>query len=198
MEGTRFGRYRLVEQLGHGGMGEVWRAYDTTIDRTVALKVLPRISPMTRRSSSGFAAKPMPRRVWTSRTSSPSHDYGEIDGRLYVTMPLIEGRDLATLLAEGPLQPARAIGIIGQIAEALKAAHRIGLVHRDVKPSNILIAEYDFAYLIDFGIAHAAGETGLTKTGAVIGTWAYMAPERISTGESDPRARHLCIGLCAL
>ena len=103
-------------------------------------------------------------------------------------MRLIKGRDLQTLLAEGPLEPARAIGIIDQIASALNAAHRIGLVHRDVKPSNILIAEHDFAYLIDFGIARAVGETGLTSAGAVIGTWAYMAPERISTGQSDPRA----------
>ena len=101
------------------------------------------------------------------------------------------------MLAEGPLPPARAVGIIEQIASALHAAHRIGLVHRDVKPSNILIAEDDFAYLIDFGIARAVGETGLTSTGATIGTWAYMAPERFSTGQIDPRCRHLRVGLCA-
>ena len=118
----------------------------------------------------------------------PIHEFGEIEGRLYVTMRLIKGRDLQDLLEGGPLPPERAVKIIEQIASALHAAHRIGLVHRDVKPSNILVAEDDFAYLIDFGIARAAGETGLTSTGATIGTWAYMAPERFQTGAADARA----------
>ncbi len=168
-------------------MGEVWRAYDTAIDRVVALKVLPAnfaddqvYQERFRREAHAAASLNEPHVI-------PIYDFGEIDGRLFVTMRLVEGRDLQTLLAEGPLQPARAIGIIDQIASALNAAHRIGLVHRDVKPSNILIAENDFAYLIDFGIARAIGETALTSAGAVIGTWAYMAPERISTGHSDPR-----------
>ncbi|MGB8504604.1 MAG: serine/threonine-protein kinase [Mycobacterium sp.] len=103
-------------------------------------------------------------------------------------MRLIQGQDLQALLEAGPLPPERAVMIIEQIASALHAAHRIGLVHRDVKPSNIRVAENDFAYLIDFGIARAAGETGLTSTGAAIGTWAYMAPERFSTGAADPRS----------
>ncbi len=187
VEGTPFGRYRLVQLLGRGGMGEVWRAYDTTIDRTVALKLLPAnfaddkvYQERFRREAHAAAGLDEPHVI-------PIHDFGEIDGRLFVTMRLVEGRDLQTMLAEGPLEPARAIAIIDQIASALNAAHRIGLVHRDVKPSNILIAEHDFAYLIDFGIARAAGEAGLTSAGAVIGTWAYMAPERISAGQNDPR-----------
>ncbi|OBH98040.1 serine/threonine-protein kinase [Mycobacterium sp. E2733] len=187
-EGTPFGRYRLVELLGRGGMGEVWRAYDTAMDRVVALKLLlpnvaedPAYVERFRREAHAAASLDEPHVI-------PIHDFGEIDGRLFVTMRLIEGRDLQTLLAEGPLEPARAIWIIDQIAEALHAAHKIGLIHRDVKPSNILVTENDFAYLIDFGIAHAVGETGLTSAGAVIGTWAYMAPERISTGQTDSRA----------
>jgi serine/threonine-protein kinase len=118
----------------------------------------------------------------------PIHNFGEIDGRLYVDMRLIEGRDLQSVLSEGALHPARAVMVIEQVAAALNAAHRVGLVHRDVKPSNILVAEFDFAYLIDFGIARTAGETGLTNTGSMIGTWAYMAPERFSTGHTDPRS----------
>ena len=169
-------------------MGEVWRAYDTAIDRVVALKVLPAnfaddevYQERFRREAHAAAGLNEPHVI-------PIHDFGEIDGRLYVTMRLIEGRDLGSILAEGPLEPARAIRIIDQIASALHAGHRIGLVHRDVKPSNILVTEDDFAYLIDFGIARAAGETGLTSTGATIGTWAYMAPERFRTGTADPRS----------
>ena len=116
----------------------------------------------------------------------PIHDFGEIDGRLYVDMRLIEGEDLQHVLARGPFDAERAVKIIEQVASALNAAHRAGLVHRDVKPSNILLAEDDFAYLIDFGIARGAGETGLTGTGHVIGTWPYMAPERFSTGRRSP------------
>jgi serine/threonine protein kinase, bacterial len=188
MEGTPFGRYRLIELLGRGGMGEVWQAYDTAIDRMVALKVLPAnladdpvFQERFRREAKAAAGLDEPHVV-------PIHDYGEIDGRLYVTMRLIKGRDLQTVLADGPLAPERAVRIVEQVAKALHAAHRIGLIHRDIKPSNILLAEDDFAYLIDFGIARAAGETGLTSTGAAIGTWAYMSPERLNTGHADARA----------
>src|SRR6201998_1495560 len=183
LEGTPFGRYRLVELLGRGGMGEVWRAYDTVTDRIVALKVLPLhfaqdpvFQERFRREAHAAAQLDEPHVV-------PIHTYGEIDGRLFVHMRLRRGRAAQTVLADGPLAPARAVRIIEQVASALHAAHRIGLIHRDVKPSNILIAEDDFAYLIDFGIAHAAGETGLTSTGATVGTWAYMAP-----GDSKEKA----------
>ena len=115
----------------------------------------------------------------------PIHNYGEIDGRLYVDMRLIEGRDLQEVLADGPLPPARSVEIVGQVAKALQAAHRVGLVHRDVKPSNILVDRDDFAYLIDFGIASDEKATKLTKTGLLLGTLAYMAPERFTTGGAD-------------
>jgi serine/threonine-protein kinase len=188
VEGTPFGRYRLVELLGRGGMGEVWRAYDTTIDRVVALKVLPTnfaddqfFQERFRREAKAAAGLDEPHIV-------PIYDFGEIDGRLYVTMRLIKGRDLQDLLHHGRLPPAQAVSIVEQIASALHAAHQVGLVHRDVKPSNILVTDADFAYLIDFGIARAAGQTGLTSTGSTIGTWAYMAPERFTKGDLDPRS----------
>jgi serine/threonine-protein kinase len=188
VEGTPFGRYRLIELLGRGGMGEVWRAYDTATDRVVALKVLPAnladdpvFQERFRREARAAAGLDEPHII-------PIHDFGEIDGRLYVTMRLIHGRDLQTLLADGPLSPARAVWIIEQVARAVQAAHTVGLVHRDIKPSNILLADDDFAYLIDFGIARVAGESGLTSTGATIGTWKYMAPERFQSGMADARA----------
>ncbi len=187
-QGTPFGRYRLLELLGRGGMGEVWRAFDTATERVVALKVLPAnlandpvFQERFRREARSAAALDEPHVV-------PIHDFGEIDGRLFVTMRLIKGRDLHSILRSGPIAAERAVRIIDQIASALHAAHQVNLVHRDVKPSNILVTDDDFAYLIDFGIARAAGQSGLTSTSAVIGTWAYMAPERISTGQSDARA----------
>jgi len=119
----------------------------------------------------------------------PIHHYGEIDGQLYVDMRLIEGRDLETVLADGPLDPARAVRIIEQIARALNAAHKVGLIHRDIKPSNILLDADDFAYLIDFGIARSVDETRMTKSGYTIGTFQYIAPERLDARvEEDGRA----------
>jgi len=188
VEGTPFGRYQLIELLARGGMGEVWRAHDTTIDRIVALKMLlphyakdPDFEKRFRREARAAARLDDPHVV-------PIYDVGEIDGRLYVTMRLIDGVDLQTLLDSGPLEARRAVHIVEQIASALHSAHQAGLVHRDVKPSNILLTHNDFAYLIDFGIARGATDTALTSANTTIGTWAYMAPERFSTGESEPSA----------
>jgi len=115
------------------------------------------------------------------------HDFGKIDGRLFVTMQLLESRNLQEILDAGPVPAARAIWIIEQIASALHAAHDVGLVHSNVNPTNILVAEDDFAYLTDFGIA--TEEIGLTNAGAFRGAnWSYMAPERFRTGTSDVRA----------
>ena len=138
----------------------------------------PRTSPMTGVSAAVPPRSPR-RRAVDNPHVIPIHDYGEIDGRLYVDMRLIRGQDLQAVLANGPVEPARAVRIIEQVAKALHAAHRVGLVHRDVKPSNILLDEDDFAYLIDFGIARAVDETRMTGTGNAIGTFHYMAPERM-------------------
>jgi serine/threonine protein kinase len=158
------------------------------MNRVVALKVLPanladdaQYQARFRREAQAAASLDEPHIV-------PIHDFGEIDERLYVTMRLIDGKTIGELLVNGPLSPQRAVSIVEQIAAALGAAHRIGLVHRDVKPSNILVTEDDFAYLIDFGIARAAEGTKLTSTGATIGTLAYMAPERFTSDGDDARA----------
>ncbi|MCV7076880.1 serine/threonine-protein kinase [Mycobacterium szulgai] len=197
MQGTPFGRYRLIALLGRGGMGEVWRAYDTETQRVVAVKVLPAnlahdpvFEQRFRREALAAAGLNDPHVV-------PIHNFGEIDGRLYVDMRLVNGKDLQAILASEVLAPERAVKIIEQVASALRAAHRIGLVHRDVKPSNILVDEDDFAYLIDFGIARTTGEPSMTGTGNVIGTWAYMAPERVTTGQTDPRGDTYALG-CVL
>ena len=188
MEGTPFGRYQLIDLLGRGGMGEVWRAHDTVTDRVVALKLLPAqwaedevYLQRFRREAHAAARLSEPHIV-------PIHNYGDVDGRLYVDMRLIDGSDLQALLNSGPLIPARAVVIIEQVAMALDAAHQAGLVHRDVKPSNILIARYDFAHLIDFGVARATHDTGLTNSAHLVGTLPYMAPERFRNGVCDARS----------
>jgi serine/threonine-protein kinase len=188
-EGTMFGPYRLLRLLGKGGMGEVYEAQDTVKDRTVALKVLPESvshDPVFRKRlqreahSAGRLQEPH---------VVPIHDYGEIDGILYVDMRMISGADLRKVLKSyGPMTPARAVAIVRQIASALDAAHEAGVMHRDVKPENILINREDFAYLVDFGIANAVSDEKLTELGTAVGTYAYMAPERFTNGEVTYRA----------
>ena len=175
----------MIELLGRGDTGEVWRAFDTGTERIVAVKVLPTqliddaaFQERFRREARAAAGLSEPHVV-------PIYDFGDIDGRLFVTMRLIEGEDLQAVLDRGPLSAQRAVEIVEQIASALHAAHRIGLVHRDVKPHNILIAENDIAYLIEIGIARAARETSLTSSGITVGTWAYMAPERFQSGTAE-------------
>jgi serine/threonine-protein kinase len=184
-----FGRYRLLSLIGEGGMGNVYKAHDTQMDRDVAIKVLrpelatePGYEHRFRREAYAAARLTEPHII-------PIHEAGEIDGRLYLVMPIIGGIDVHSLLQrDGPMSPQRAAHVIEQLAAALDAAHAAGLVHRDIKPSNALIASGDFTYLIDFGIARDAAATKVTKTGAVVGTLAYMAPERFTTGIADVRA----------
>jgi ABC-type amino acid transport substrate-binding protein/predicted Ser/Thr protein kinase len=190
VDATPFGHYQLQQLIGRGGMGEVYLAYDTNTDRVVALKVLPHhmaedatFQHRFRRESQAAAGLNEPHVV-------PIHSYGEIDGRLYLDMRLIEGRNLGTILneTEKPLGPAFASMVVDQVAAALDAAHEAGLIHRDVKPSNILVTDHDFVYLIDFGLARTAGEVGMTTAGSTLGTLAYMAPERFDGGQPDPRS----------
>jgi serine/threonine kinase PknH len=180
-EGTQFGPYRLLRLIGKGGMGEVYEAEDTVKDRIVALKLLPE----------GVSHDPVFRKRLQREAHSagrlqephvvPIHDYGEIDGVLYVDMRMINGSDLRKILKNfGPMTPARAVAIVRQIASALDAAHEGGVMHRDVKPENVLVNRDDFAYLVDFGIANAATDEKLTELGTAVGTYAYMAPERFS------------------
>ncbi len=170
-------------------MGEVWRAYDTDTDRIVAIKVLPAQLAEDEEFVRRFRREAHAAARLNSPHVIPIHHYGEIDGRLYLDMRLIKGRDLATVLGDGPLDPLRAVNIVGQVAKALHAAHQQGLLHRDIKPSNILLDDDDFAYLIDFGIARTLGETRMTQTGGAVGTFHYIAPERLAIGaDEDARA----------
>jgi len=189
----QFGDYRLEAMLGRGGMGEVYRAYDTRHDRVVALKVLSTELAADRSYRERFRREAHLCARLNEPHIVPIHRYGEIDGRLFLDMRLVPGRDLAQVLeADGTLPPQRAVSIVGQVARALDAAHADGLVHRDVKPSNIRLTEEDddFAYLLDFGIARSltdADGPALTMTGAALGSVDYMAPERFLEQPLDER-----------
>jgi serine/threonine protein kinase len=175
-----FGRYRLVELIGQGSMGQVYRAHDTVIGRDVAVKILPVELGSVQGYRERFRREAHTAARLTEPHIIPIHDTGEIDGRLYLVMPVIDGEDLSHLLKrDGAIPPPRAVEVIDQLAAALDTAHAAGLVHRDVKPSNALVTARDFVYLIDFGIAHDAAGTKLTQAGSTVGTLAYMAPERL-------------------
>lgn len=190
MNATPFGHYQLQKLIGQGGMGEVYKAYDTKTDRIVAIKVLPHHMAVDETFQARFRRESQAAAGINDPHVVPIHGFGEIDGRLYLDMRLIEGRNLGTMLAETekPLGAAFAVTVVEQVAHALDAAHKAGLIHRDIKPSNILITGRDFVYLIDFGLARTAGEKGLTTAGSTLGTLAYMAPERFEGGDVDARS----------
>lgn len=189
MDEVAFGRYRLVALIGGGGMGKVYRAHDTVMGRDVAIKVLPPELANEPGYEDRFRREAYTAARLTEPHIVPIYDAGEIEGRLYLVMPIIDGTDVHSVLRrDGPMDPRRAVQVIEQLAAALGAAHQHGLVHRDIKPSNALLTRDDFVYLIDFGIAHNAAASRLTSTGMLVGTMAYMAPERFVDGTADVRA----------
>ena len=189
MDEVVFGRYRLIALIGEGGMGKVYKAHDSVIGRDVAIKVLPTELSAEPGYRERFRREAHTAARLTEPHIIPIYDTGEVDGQLYLVMPVIDGVDVQGLLArDGAMSPQRAVQVTSQLAAALNAAHAVGLVHRDIKPSNALVTGDDFVYLIDFGIAHDASDTKLTSTGMIVGSMAYMAPERFTTGTADGRA----------
>jgi serine/threonine kinase PknH len=185
--GSTFGKYRLERLLGRGGMGEVHEAFDTSKDRTVALKILNDDLARDEEFRTRFQRESRAAAMLDEPHVIPIHDWGEIEGNLYIDMRLVRGENLHDMLKRGPLEPARAVAIIRQVAAALDAAHAQGLIHRDIKPQNILVTGADdFAYLIDFGIAESRGDTRLTSTGSAIGSFSHIAPERFSDRPATP------------
>jgi predicted esterase len=199
--GTRLGPYEVVSFLGAGGMGEVYRARDTRLDRTVALKVLPAAAAPARYGRFEREARAI------SRLSHPHicalHDVGQDGGVSFLVMEYLEGETLAERLRRGPLPVEEALRHAGQIAAALEEAHRKGIVHRDVKPANVVLTR-NGAKLLDFGIAKlradavspdASTAAELTVEGAVMGTAQYMAPEQLEGREVDARTDVFAFGV---
>ncbi len=188
--GATFGRYRIESRLGMGGMGVVYAATDTRLNRRVALKV---ISGQLA-GDEQFVARFGHEAEVLTRLDSPHviaiFDHGEVDGVPYIATQLVGGGDLGTMLRDrGPLPPAQAAAVCAQLAEALDDAHRVGVVHRDVKSSNVLVRDPDadepFVYLCDFGIA-LTDSRGLTSSGGMAGSWAYISPERARGEAATP------------
>jgi serine/threonine protein kinase len=184
--GESFGKYEIVRLLGKGGMGDVYEALDTTKNRTVALKILTDQYSQDERFRERFQRESRAAAILAEPHVIPIHDWGEVDDHLYIDMRLVEGQTLHDMLRAGPIEPEQATSIIGQIASALDAAHAAGLIHRDVKPQNIMVTPDDFTYLVDFGIAETKGDSRLTMTGTQVGSMAYMAPERFGDEQAAP------------
>lgn len=195
--GQTFGRYRIVGRLGQGGMGVVFRAVQSGLDRELALKVLP-----PQHAEVGEFQERFKREAAVLASLDSPHiiqiiDYGEQDGCLFLATQLVKGGDLGQSIVEnGPMPLSEALDVVAQLAGGLADAHAAGVIHRDVKPSNVLLRRSDqrtHAYLCDFGIA-TAGQEGLTQAGTVVGSYGYLAPERLSGGSASPQSDIYSLG----
>ncbi|SDI06593.1 serine/threonine-protein kinase [Nonomuraea jiangxiensis] len=185
-------RYRLIEPLGEGGMGVVWRAYDELLDRTVAIKEV-RYTGVGEAQRAELNRRTIREARAAGRLDHPSvvviHDVVEEDGRPWIVMQLVRSRSLAQVVREqGPLRVGQVAVIGGRVLDALRAAHATGVLHRDVKPENVLLADDGRVVLTDFGIASMEAEAGLTATGGLVGTPAYMPPERLNGEPAGPES----------
>jgi serine/threonine protein kinase/WD40 repeat protein len=207
--GTRLGPYEVLAPLGAGGMGEVYKARDTRLDRTVAIKVLPQHISATPEIRSRFEREARAVSSLNHPHICTLHDIGEQDGIDFIVMEYIEGETLATRLERGPLPTADVLRYAAEVADALDKAHRQGLIHRDLKPGNVMLTKSG-AKLLDFGLARVIGPTApgvpgssgpsiilsqvptqatpLTGAGMIVGTFQYMAPEQLEGGEADARS----------
>ncbi|GAA1423972.1 serine/threonine-protein kinase [Streptomyces thermospinosisporus] len=194
------GRYRLISKLGHGGMGTVWRAKDETVDREVAVKE-PRVPDhLPERERSNVFERMRREARAAARLDHPAvvdvHDVAVVDGQPWIVMELVNGRSLGAVLQEEGTLSAREAARVGlEVLGALEAAHAAGILHRDVKPDNVLLGRYDRVVLTDFGIAQIEGETALTDTGGFVGSPEYIAPERVLGQRPGPASDLWSLGV---
>src|SRR5438105_8259728 len=194
--------YRVLEKIGEGGMGVVFRAEDTTLGRIVALKALPSdvLSDPVRRKR--FIQEARAAGAMSHPAVATIHDFVEDGENLYIVMEYVEGRSLRSLVSEAPLDYRSAVSIGRQLAEGLAAAHAMGIVHRDLKPENILMTDAGQVKILDFGLAQyrragfaQIGDSTVTEPGLIAGTVAYMAPEQLEGREADCRSDIFSIGV---
>ncbi|MFG2331865.1 serine/threonine-protein kinase [Streptomyces sp. NPDC048604] len=194
------GRYRLLDALGEGGMGVVWRARDEVLDREVAVKEVRAPAGLSAEDVRRMYAR-LEREAWAAariphRNVVTVYDVASEDGRPWIVMELVRGLSLAEVLeAEGPMPPRRAARIGAEVLAALRAAHEAGVLHRDVKPGNVLLANDGRVVLTDFGIARVAGSSNLTMTGELVGSPEFLAPERALGREAGPESDLWSLGV---
>jgi hypothetical protein len=193
------GRYVLDEQIGSGGYGEVWRATDTVLSRPVAVKLLhPRYTERNE-ALARFRAEARHAGGLSHENIAQVFDYGEpAEGQPpYLVMELVDGPSLETVLIDGPLDGSRTMDIVAQAAAGLQAAHAAGMIHRDIKPGNLLLAPGGTVKITDFGIAHTIGSVPVTASGELIGTPGYLAPERAMGEQATPASDLYSLGMVA-
>jgi tetratricopeptide (TPR) repeat protein/predicted Ser/Thr protein kinase len=189
-------RYEILELLGQGGMGAVYKARDTELERLVALKLIRPELASNPEILRRFKQELILAREVTHRNVIRIFDLGQAKGVKFITMEFVEGRDLRTLLKDkGKLSPDEAVQIIAQVCRALEAAHAAGVVHRDLKPQNIMLDAKERVYVMDFGIAHSLETPGMTQTGALLGTPEYMSPEQAKGMKVDARSDLFALGI---
>lgn len=194
-------RYVLSRRIAGGGMGDVWRAHDQVLDRAVALKLLRSEYLDEPAFLARFRAEARLAGLLDHPGIAAVHDYGEVDGpggAAWLVMELVEGQPLSRILAQhGALTPEQALDVIGQTACALQAAHDAGVIHRDVKPGNLLVQPDGVVKITDFGIARAAGAAPLTRTGTVLGTAHYLSPEQVQGKSASTASDIYALGVVA-
>jgi len=187
--GTILAGYRIDALLGKGGMGAVYVATQLSLNRTVALKVLASHLSEDATFRERFRREGLVQAALDHPHIVPIHEAGETDHGLFLAMRLIRGRDLKARIVAGEIDAERTLRVLEPVARAIDAAHQAGLVHRDIKPQNVLVGADDHAYLADFGLGRVGGDAGLTRTGELVGTLDYVAPEQVTgkpaTGSSD-------------
>jgi len=195
--GTRLGQYRILEEIGRGGMGVVYLAEDERLRRRVAIKALPAIVGRDAALRDRLRREARAAATISHPAVATVYALEEIDGHVLLVTEYIPGRTLRDEMARGPIAPSRALKIVAEIAGALEAAHDAGVVHRDLKPENVLITQVGAVKLVDFGIAHVEGPwiTRQTASGEFAGTPAYMAPEQLVGARVDARADLYAAGL---
>jgi serine/threonine protein kinase/tetratricopeptide (TPR) repeat protein len=190
------GRYEILGLLGEGGMGAVYKARDREVDREVALKVIRPELTGHPEVVSRFKQELILARQVTHKNVVRIFDLGEAEGAKFISMEYIDGRDLRSLLAErGKFAPQEAVDIVEQVCRALEAAHAEGVIHRDLKPQNIMVDKHGRVAVMDFGIAHSKELPGLTRTGVLLGTPEYMSPEQAKGQETDARSDLFSLGI---